>query len=406
VPSFAIATVIILARAIRREAAANVGGSGCEDGPVRTVVVSDLHLGAANDADLLRRPSFLKRLTRFLGAGDRVVLLGDVLELRDRPLRRVVELSTPAFEAIGRAVGAGGEVVVVAGNHDHHLVEGWLERRMLDGAGPLGLEQFAEPEGAAAPLAAAAAPAPVRLAYPGLWLADRIYATHGHFLDRHLTIPTFERLGVAMVERLLGMPPADDPLAPPSGPEPVVPEVYESAQGPVYALLFALAQAAPPGRTGGAEPSARIWQTLGGGESAAAKLRGWLLGAVAVPGAVGVANRLGLGPVRSDLSPGAISRAGIAAMRDVVEKLRIDADWVVFGHTHRRGPREGESEWLTPAGARLVNTGSWVHSPGLLGRTAAESGWWPGTAGVVEDGEPRLVHLLDELSREDLNRPD
>jgi predicted phosphodiesterase len=373
---------------------------------MRTVVVSDLHLGAANDGDLLRRPSFLERLTGFLAAGDRVVLLGDVLELRDRPLRRVIELATPVFAAIGRAAGAGGEVVVVAGNHDHHLVEGWLERRMLDDAEPLGLEQFAEPEDAAAPLAAAAAPAAVRLAYPGLWLADHIYATHGHFLDRHLTIPTFERLGVAMVERLLGMPPADDPLAPPTGPEPVGPEVYESAQGPVYALLFALAQAAPPGRAGGAEPSARIWQALGGGETTAAKLRGWLLGAVAVPGAVGVANRLGLGPVRSDLSPGAISRAGVAAMRDVVEKLRIDADWVVFGHTHRRGPREGESEWLTPAGGRLLNTGSWVHSPSLLGRTAAESGWWPGTVGVVEDDEPRLVHLLDELSREDLNRLD
>jgi predicted phosphodiesterase len=373
---------------------------------MRTVVVSDLHLGAANDSDLLRRSSFLERLTGFLAAGDRVVLLGDVLELRDRPLRRVIELATPAFAAIGRAAGAGGEVVVVAGNHDHHLVEDWLERRMLDGAESLGLEQFAEPEGAAAPLAAAAAPAAARLAYPGLWLADHIYATHGHFLDRHLTIPTFERLGVAMVERLLGMPPAEDPLAPPTGPEPVGPEVYESAQGPVYALLFALAQAAPPGRAGGAEPSTRIWRALGGGETTAAKLRGWLLGAVAVPGAVGVANRLGLGPVRSDLSPGAISRAGVAAMRDVVEKLRIDADWVVFGHTHRRGPREGESEWLTPAGGRLLNTGSWVHSPSLLGRTAAESGWWPGTVGVVEDGEPRLVHLLDELSREDLNRPD
>ena len=37
-------------------------------------------------------------------------------------------------------------------------------------------------------------------------------------------------------------------------------------------------------------------------------------GSVALPGAVGVANRLGLGPVRADFSPGALTRAGVAAM--------------------------------------------------------------------------------------------
>ena len=29
---------------------------------------------------------------------------------------------------------------------------------------------------------------------PGLWPADGVYATHGHYLDRHLTVPSFERL--------------------------------------------------------------------------------------------------------------------------------------------------------------------------------------------------------------------
>ena len=371
---------------------------------MRTVVVSDLHLGAANDADLLRRRSFLVRLADFLRGADRVVLLGDVLELRDRPLWRVVELAGPAFEAIGGALG-DGELVVVAGNHDHHLVEGWLERRMLDGSDPLGLEQIADPEGALAPLARLAAPARTRLAYPGLWLADGVYATHGHFLDRHLTIPTFERLAVAMVERVLGTPPAGDPLEPPGGDDRITAEQYEAAQGPVYALLYALAQAAPPGRMSGAGPTARVWAALGGGEGLPARVRGWLLGTVAVPGAVGVANRLGLGPVRSDLSPGAITRAGIAAMREVAERLGIEADWVVFGHTHRRGPRAGESEWLLPNGGRLLNTGSWVHAPTLLGETAAQSAWWPGTVAVIEDGAPVLVHLLDELSRDDLAGP-
>src|SRR5207247_11151224 len=133
---------------------------------------------------------------------------------------------------------------------------------------------------------------------------------------------------------------------------------YEAAQGPVYALLYALAQAAPPGRVSGAGPSARVWSALGGGEGAGAKVRGWLLGAVAVPGAVGVANRLGLGPVRSDLSPGAISRGGVVAMGEVGERLGIEADWVVFGHPHRRGPREAEDPWIAGGGVRLLNARS------------------------------------------------
>jgi hypothetical protein len=372
---------------------------------VRTVVLSDLHLGTGNDSDLLRRPSFLERLTDFIAGAERLVLLGDVLELRDRPLGRVIELAAPAFDALAGAVG-DGEMVVVPGNHDHHLVEAWLERRSLDGSGPLGLEQFGEPDGALAALAEHASGADIRLAYPGLWLADGVYATHGHFLDRHLTIPTFERLGVAMVERVLGVPPAGDPLAPPDGDDPITPDEYEGAQAPVYALLYALAQASSPGRGGGGGPSARVWQAVGGGESRASKVRGWLLGTVAVPGAVGVANRLGLGPVRSDLSPGAITRGGVIAMGEVVERLGIEAEWVLFGHTHRRGPREGEDPWTAGGTTRLLNTGSWVHSPSVLGATAAESGWWPGTVAEIDDGEPRLVHLLDDLSREDLTRPD
>ncbi len=373
---------------------------------MRTVVVSDTHLGTANDADLLRRASFLALLTEFVAGADRAVLLGDVLELRDRPIGRVVELAGPVFEAIGKALGDGGEIVVVAGNHDHHLAEAWLERRALTSSEPLGLEHFAEPEGALAALAERARPAGVRFAYPGLWLGEGVYAMHGHFLDRHLTIPTFERLGVAMVERILGAPPAGDPLAPPGGEDPITPDEYESAQAPVYALLYALAQASAPSRVTGAGPSARVWQALGGGEGRGSKVRGWLLGTVAVPGAVGVANRLGLGPVRSDLSPGAITSAGVIAMGEVIERLEIGAEWVLFGHTHRRGPREGEAQWPAGESTRLLNTGSWVHSPGVLGATAAESGWWPGTVAELDGGEPRLVHLLDDLSREDLKRLD
>ena len=365
---------------------------------VRTAIVSDLHLGVGSEADLLRHPRYRRRLLERLDGVDRLILLGDLLELRDRPLPEVLQTAAPTLRGLGEAM-AGRELVLVPGNHDHHLIEPWLERRGLDGAPPLELEQWGEPEGMAMrALAGQAAPATVRFAYPGLWVREDVYATHGHYLDRHLTVPTIERLGVAIVERVLGIAPrGPDPLAPPGEPELADIDEYERVQTPVYAFLFGLAQATiGPARTG-ANPSARLWQMLGGGQTRTARLRGWLLGSVAVPGAVGVANRLGLGPVRADLSAGAIARAGFEAMAEVVSDLAIDARHVIFGHTHRRGTPTEQGE------VKLWNTGSWVHAPGLLGATAARSPYWPGTICIVDDaGDPELHHLLDDLTREQL----
>jgi hypothetical protein len=372
---------------------------------VRSAVISDLHLGTGSQVDLLRRREMRERLAAELDGIERLVLLGDVIELRDRPLHETLEAATPALAAIGKAVG-DAEVVVVPGNHDHYLIESWLERRALEAPIPLGLEQRGAPEGGAlVALASRLGSAHVTFAYPGIWLRDDVYATHGHYLDRHLTIPTLERLGVALVERLLGLEPAGpDPLAPPDGHDPITPDEYERAQQPVYSFLFALAQATVADRTaaGGADPSIRIWKLLSGGESRVSRMRSWLLGSVALPGAVGIANRLGLGPVGADLSPRAIARAGIAAMSDAVERLGIEAEHVIFGHTHRRGPVGDESGW-TAGPTRLWNTGSWVHTPSLLGANASVSPYWPGTLAFVDsEGPPVLRHSLDELSRAEL----
>src|SRR5439155_1347617 len=42
------------------------------------------------------------------------------------------------------------------------------------------------------------------VAYPGLWLRDDVYATHGHLSDLYSTIPTFERFGAAITSRVVG----------------------------------------------------------------------------------------------------------------------------------------------------------------------------------------------------------
>src|SRR3984957_3216462 len=95
---------------------------------MRTLVVSDLHLGAGSGADVLRRPGPRSALIDALEDIDRLVLLGDVLELRHGPRRDALAAARPFFEELGR-VFAGREIVVVAGNHDHAVVESWLHAR-------------------------------------------------------------------------------------------------------------------------------------------------------------------------------------------------------------------------------------------------------------------------------------
>jgi hypothetical protein len=127
---------------------------------------------------------------------------------------------------------------------------------------------------------------------------------------------------------------------------------------------------------------------------------------------VSLANRLGLGPVRSDLSAAEIGRAGVRAMAEVVRNLRIEAAHVIFGHTHRSGPHPtprgaaaAEPAWSVPGSPRLTNIGSWVYAPGILGHDSSKSQFWPGTIGVVEgEGEPELRGLLDQHSHGDLRR--
>ena len=143
---------------------------------------------------------------------DRAVLLGDVLELRHGPVRDALASAREFFEELGAAM-AGGEIVIVAGNHDPALVEPWLIARGQELEPPsLGPEQLFEPAAASQALERIAewcAPARVTVAYPGLWVREDVYATHGHYLDCHLTIPTLERLTMgAMGGYSAGPPPA------------------------------------------------------------------------------------------------------------------------------------------------------------------------------------------------------
>ena len=48
------------------------------------------------------------------------------------------------------------------------------------------------------------APAELRIAYPGVWIRDDVYATHGHYLDLHNTVPALECLAISITEKAVG----------------------------------------------------------------------------------------------------------------------------------------------------------------------------------------------------------
>ena len=369
---------------------------------MRTIVISDLHLGAASGKDLARRAGLRAPLLAALRDADRLVVLGDGLELREAPHRDAAQLAGPFFSDVGRALGPEGEVLVLAGNHDHGLVAGWIDARLQsEPSGFLGLSEPVEPAAAgplAERLAELVAPARMRIAYPGAWLRDDVYAIHGHYLDLHSTTPTFERLAAGAMARWVVRLPEDGAR----------PDDYEAALAPLYAFLHQLTQrSAHAAVSAGAGASARAWVAMAGEGRARHPLRAAALGTGYVA-AVAVINRLGLGPVDRDLSGSALRRGGLRGIREVLGRLGIGAPHVVFGHTHRSGPwpRDDPAEWTTTAGSRLHNTGSWVYQPHFLSAEPNASPYWPGTAVVLDDGvPPRLIRMLGERGHPELRPP-
>ena len=366
--------------------------------PVRTLVVSDLHLGGRTD--LLRRPELREPLFEAAAGADRVVVLGDALELREAPHRDAAAIAEPVFAGLGAALGPEGELLLLAGNHDHGLVAGWIDARLLgEPSGFLGLEQRIEPEAAgplAARLAEAAAPARLSLAYPGAWLREDVYALHGHYCDLHSLVPTFERLAAGAMARWIVRLPHEG----------ATPDDYEAALAPLYAWMHALTQrSGHAALSAGAGASARVWAALAGRERRR-PVRALVTGA-GFAAAVAALNAAGLGPLERDLSGAGLRRGGLHGIREVLRRLGVTAPHVLWGHSHRSGPwpRDDPSEWRTADGGRIHNTGSWVYQPHFLSSRPNVSPYWPGTAVVLEDDDPpRLVRLLGDRGHDELRR--
>lgn len=360
---------------------------------MRTAIISDLHLGSAHGEDVLRDAAIRRLLVNEIQEADRVVLLGDVLELREVPLPVALETARPLFEELGRALGKK-PVVLIPGNHDHRLAEPLLEQLAISERTSLGLEHNGPPLGGATQqMASWLGEADLTISYPGIWLREDVYATHGHYMDCHMSLPRIECIAAAALMRSGDRPP-----------DPATTADYERILRPVYGLAFGIAQSGL--RASAARPSERIWRSLNGEKESSnsgairRKLRTAVGRAgveVGAPAAVWTLNRLLHADFSAVLSPAAITQSGIDAASEMARRLRIEAAHVITGHTHRGGPEEADAEWLLPGGGRLHNTGNWVFSSAFHRPGTPPSPYWPGTVTwVEEEGAPRRTRLLME----------
>jgi UDP-2,3-diacylglucosamine pyrophosphatase LpxH len=329
---------------------------------VRTLVVSDLHLGNRGRRDVLRVAEVRERLLAAVADADRLVLLGDTVELEYRQPRRSMVAAEPVFRALGQALGREREVIMVPGNHDAALLRRWALAQSAQLQTSHAVPPTASP--ALERLVSWLAPARVRVRYPGVWLGERIWATHGHYLDHHL-LPD-SAFGVLR-------PVGRDVRATSAMEYELLHRHGTRSREPLPSRLMT-------------RPVATVIQT------SIEPLR--LLPRMLL--------NTGMAPVTAKLLDVQMRRAATPAMARTARNLGIEADWVLFGHVHRRGPI-GDERWPAGDGSRLVNTGAWLYEPLLVDRATAPHPYWPGGAVLLEDGRaPQSVGLLDDVGAEQL----
>jgi UDP-2,3-diacylglucosamine pyrophosphatase LpxH len=331
---------------------------------VCTLVISDLHLGNRSRRDVMRLPDIRERLVAAVNdAGvERLVLLGDTIELMHRQPRRSMEMAEPVLRALGQRLGPDREVVMVPGNHDAPLLRAWAlaQGERLDASHSVPATASPALERVVSWLGSGR----TRVSYPGVWLGERIWATHGHYLDHHL-VPDSP---IGIIRGKAHDVDAASPMA--------YEHLHQRSQRSRESLPARLM----------ARPVATVLR------SSAERLR-------VVPRAL---LKTGMAPLTAKLIDVQMRRSATPAMARVVKRLGIHADWVLFGHVHRRGPI-GDETWPGTNGPGLVNTGAWLYEPLLVDRATPPHGYWPGGAVLLEDGQaPRCVGLLDDLGAEQL----
>ncbi len=311
---------------------------------MRTLVISDLHLGQRGGISVLTRPGPLAALLEALDHHDRLVLLGDIVEMLETHSAISFPIAEPVLRAIAQRLGTSKQLVLVPGNHDHGLLRNWA-RDQGDG-----LAREALVPSDASPLLAELvswlASTRVEVRYPGVWLSDEVWATHGHYLNHFMR------------------PVSSWGLHTRSRPQLTAPAAFEYIASPPAQHMR---DGMPPER--------------------------WL--------------DRHLPPVLAPLTSRALGyqmqRHALPALLRAASALRVNARFLVFGHVHRAGPSAGDDQrlWSGPGGApQVLNTGSWRYEPVVAHRLGPAGQYWPGGAVTLgDDGIPRSVALLEDLRR-------
>jgi Calcineurin-like phosphoesterase len=334
---------------------------------VRTLVISDLHVGQPGGTSVLERPKPLQILTERLADYDRLVLLGDTIELSEGHWSHSALTCAPILRRLGQSVG---KIVLLPGNHDHRLVQRWIQGQGQQLEREAIVPHDASPELAEMTGWLGASGAEVEVRYPGVWLSETVWATHGHYLN-HFLRPV---ASIGLLSKKCRSAP----------PMPMTPERFEHI---VYdEQRPELGEGAPPRRWHDRLLPSKIAPVLS-----------WALDLQvrrhALPAFGQAAAALGVAGHTTDAR-------GIAAPR---------AEYAIFGHIHRFGPLplDNPREWRTAASTgidlQLLNTGSWRYEPVLVALGDNQHPYWPGgSVEIGDDGVPRPVNLLAELSVDDI----
>ena len=323
-------------------------------GPMRTLVVSDLHLGSPQR----RRPAAPARPARAAARGDRGRRPARDPRRRARAARERRSATRPSWPATCSPTSAArsgptassccSAATTTTGSSRAGSTAACSPSRRASSASSSGSRPSDAGPLAAPPRRARRARARARSPTPGCGCATTSTRIHGHYSDLHTTVPTFERLAAGAMARWVVRLPPDH-------------ATRRRLRGRARAALRVDARAHPALRahgalTGGAGASARAWVALAGEGRRRHPLRAAALGAGYTAAVAGL-NALGLGPIAARPAPARrCAAAACTGMREVLRRLGRRRAARALGPLAPLRPVAGRrpAEWTTPAGARIA----------------------------------------------------